>query len=243
MFSNATLGPLEYTCKEERSSFVVVQANSLIEASYSLSLEEKRIIVAAISKIDPRKNVPKEINISGNEYASMFNLNPKSAYKQLSDGCSKLFTRRIVVLNRDTNKKENYHWLQSYKEDIEIYKSGYGASIRFSDDIMPYLGNLKSNFTSYKLNHIKNLNSPHAIRIFELCSQFDKKGRRFITIDSVREFLNLKDKYPRYADLKRFVLIPSLAEIDTKTPYSITYKEERKGRKVHKIWISYELKG
>ncbi len=43
---------------KEPSSLLVTKANDLISASYRLTLQEQRLLLAAIAQVDPRKPMP-----------------------------------------------------------------------------------------------------------------------------------------------------------------------------------------
>lgn len=214
----------------------VSQSNSLIQASYQLSLEEKRIVIAAISKIDSRKSVPASVTITGEEYAELFDIHVKSAYKQLKAGADSLYGRTIKINTPDKSVDDETRWV--YRR--AIYHTGEGkVTLHFSPTITPYLGELSVRFTSYKLMHVKKLASVHSIRIYELLMQYEATGQRWITLDQFREVLDLKDKYPLYGDFKRWILNPAKKELSAKSNYNVNFQEERKGRKVHKIWFDF----
>ncbi len=222
---------------QKPKSPTVTQSNILVEASYRLNLEEKRIIIAAISKIDSRKGVPEAITITAEEYAKLFEIDINSAYQQMIDASAKLFDRTIRNLGGNENKRTR--WIY----DEEIYKSGEGkVVIRFSPNLHPYLGMLKEQFTAYRIENVRLLKSSYAIRMFELLTQFSSTGHRYITLDKFRDMLDLNDKYPRFADLKRWVIEPSISEITEKSTYEVSYRTEKKGRKIHKLIFSFTEK-
>ena len=57
------------------------------------------------------------------------------------------------------------------------YLKGQGIiEIKLTEDILPYLFDLKDNFTSYTLAAALRLNSKYAKRIYQLCSQWKDLG-------------------------------------------------------------------
>jgi plasmid replication initiation protein len=224
-----------------KQSPVITQGNALVEASYRLNLEEKRLIIAAIAKIDSRKEVPAAITITAEEYAELFDLDVNAAYTQLIDASSRLFERTITNLKGDDNtqRRKRTRWIY----DEEVYKKGEGkVVIRFSPNLFPYLGMLKEQFTGYRLSSVKALKSAYSIRLYELLTQYLSAGERWITVEQFRDMLDVQDKYPRFADLKRWIIEPAVQELNNKSNYDVLYRTERKGRAVHKIWFFFNEK-
>ncbi|EKT4485241.1 TPA: replication initiation protein, partial [Pseudomonas aeruginosa] len=50
----------------------VTKSNSLIAASYRLTLNEHRLVLAAISQIDPRKPLPRPIRVCAHDFAELY---------------------------------------------------------------------------------------------------------------------------------------------------------------------------
>ncbi|MGD8176234.1 hypothetical protein [Marinimicrobium sp. ARAG 43.8] len=63
-----------------------------------------------------------------------------------------------------------------------------------------------------------------------------------MTIEQLRHKFDLEDKYPRSADLKRWIIEPAIKELNVKSNYDVHYRTERKGRAVHKIWFYFREK-
>jgi plasmid replication initiation protein len=224
------------------SSVRVTQSNLLIEASYRLNLEEKRIIMAAIAKIDSRKTVPESITITAEEYAELFDLDVNAAYQQLKGAALALYDRTIKLNTKDAKNRpinDEMRWV--YRRAVYHSREGK-VTIKFSPDLTPYLGQLKEQFTGYKLANLKALKSIYSIRIYELLTQYLLAGERWISVDQFREMLELNDKYPRFADLKRWIIEPAIAELNTKSNYDVRYEVEKSGNKISKLWFYFSEK-
>lgn len=72
---------------------VVTKANALIEASYNLTLNEQRIILACAAKVDGRKPMPREavFVLDVDEFVELFGSDPKNAYAEMEEAASKLY--------------------------------------------------------------------------------------------------------------------------------------------------------
>ena len=62
----------------------------------------------------------------------------------------------------------------------------------------------------YQFENVIALSSVYAIRIYELCKQYEKLKERTVLVADLKEILEIKDKYKKYNDFKKYVL--SIAE-------------------------------
>lgn len=224
--------------QRDRANAVVTKANALIEASYTLSLVEQRVLLACASQLDGRKPPPKNDTfvVSAEEYAALFEIDLKSVYRMMEEAANKLFEREIKRINGGV--KTRIRWV--YKAE---YLKGEGKiRLGFSQEITPYLTLLHKRFTQYRLAEIAELNSPIAIRIFEMLMQWQSTGRLDISVDSLRERLQLGDTYPRFANLKQRILDPVCKELTQKTSYEVTWQPIKKGRAVQRVEFIFEEK-
>jgi plasmid replication initiation protein len=72
---------------------IVVKKNELAKIRYSLSLNEQRLLLACISKIDSRKSldINHEFVITVQEFRDLFDDNHKNTYHNLKSASDKLF--------------------------------------------------------------------------------------------------------------------------------------------------------
>ena len=117
------------------------------------------------------------------------------------------------------------------------YLKGQGIiEIKLTEDIIPYLFELKDNFTSYELASALRLTSKYAKRIYQLCSQWKDKGetKKY----DLREFKRMLgivddkgvDKMARISDFKTSVLDLAVRQINEHTELHIGYTLEKRIR-------------
>ena len=63
------------------------------------------------------------------------------------------------------------------------------VEVEFSQKLMPYLLELKQQFTTYYLANVMALKSSYSIRIFELLKQYEKIGKRSISLENLRQLV------------------------------------------------------
>lgn len=207
----------------------VTQSNKLIEASHTLTLNEKRLVLCAASLIDPRKPLPKDgyLTVRADTFADVFGLDVKHAYEALDDAATKLFNRDIRRYSKG-KVVERMRWVFHVK-----YKEGQGSvELGFSPTVLPHLTMLNKEFTSYQLKQIGSLSSFYAVRLYELMSQFLKLGERECTLDQLRQMLDLGEKYQDVKDMRKRVLTPALTELNSSTDLAVVAEPRRKGRKI-----------
>lgn len=207
----------------------VTQSNRLIESSHTLTLNEKRLILAAASLIDPRKPLPKDgyLTIRADAFAQVFGLDVNHAYAALDDAANRLFERDIRRYSKG-KVVERMRWVFHVK-----YREGQGCvELGFSPTVIPHLTMLNREFTSYQLKQIGNLSSFYAVRLYELMSQFLKLGQRECTLDQLRQMFDLGEKYQNVKDMRKRVLGPALSELNSGTDLFVVAEPKRHGRKI-----------
>lgn len=114
------------------------------------------------------------------------------------------------------------------------------ARVVFHTDIIPYISQLKQQFTKLNLNDLAGFNSFYGFRIYILMMQFAKTGYVSIRLDEFREILGLTDKYDAVKDLKKRVLDTAIKEIDEKSPYNVKYEmSDKNGRSGRGIKLTH----
>ena len=119
---------------------------------------------------------------------------------------------------------------------------GKRVVIFFNPQILPYLSNLKANFTQYLQSDISDVSGAYTIRFYELICQYRTIGKREVSIQDLRFILNIGDKYPLFYDFKKRVIEPAIKEINEKTPMQISYEQKKKGKTIVGIVLNFKEK-
>ncbi len=206
----------------------------LIEASYRLTLDEQRLILACIAQIDSRQTLPEKnrFEVTVEEFVDLFGVDPDGAYTQMREAAERL-AERWIIINGD--RSHQARWLYEKK-----YAHGEGyVAIGFSPTVAPYLSSLHRDFTSYKLGQVAAFKSVHSIRLYELLIRFDDTGVRLMTVDQLKDRLDITDQYPQFSKLKQRVIDPAVDEINQKSDLKVNWKAIRKKRVVHTVEFNY----
>lgn len=215
----------------DSKDLIITKHNNLVEASYKLTLNEQRLVLLCISKLDSRKPLPKEnlFTITAKEFAEMFGVNEKTAYRELETASRDLYKQDIKT--HDGKNNCQFRWVFGIK-----YHNNEGkVTLGFSPWVAPYLTSLHERFTRYSLKKISGLKSAYAIRLFEFLIQFKSTGKLLIGLDRFRDRLDIKDEYKRFCDLKRRVIVPSVNELVEKSGLAINWTPIKSGKVVTQL--------
>ena len=219
-------------------NLVVTKSNHLIEANYKLSLNEQRLVLSAVSQVDGRKPIDKDndFTITANEFSEIFKIPLKQAYEALDDAASRLYERDIKTHDSSAKTTERFRWV----DYVKYWHGEAKVTLSFSRRVIPYLTLLHQQFTSYELKQISQMKSAYSIRLYELLVQFMKTGERSITLEKLRELFELKKQYPRFFDLKRYILIPSIKDINETTDIRVEWDVVKKGTSISGLIFVFE---
>ncbi|KAA0746621.1 MULTISPECIES: replication initiation protein [Bacillus cereus group] len=208
---------------------IVSKSNTLIEANSRLNLVEQKMLLCLASNIEPNDRDFKTYTFPIKQFHDLLGLNGSTKYTELSKITKELLSKVIEI--RAGEELIQVSWLSS-----AIYNRNKGTiDMRFDPLLKPFLLELSSKFTSYRLANIVKLKSTYAIRIYELLKQYEDLRERTISLENLRYYLDAMDVYPNYANFKQRVLKPSQKELNQKTDISFEFEEIKLGRKVQKI--------
>lgn len=205
---------------------LIVKSNDLIEARYKLNLNEQKIILYAVSKLDREKDNFNILSLNVKEFTELLGTNT-DRYSEIRDIVRNLRKREVII---DAKEGEIITgWLSSIQNKRGVIE------LEFSQKLIPYLLQLKERFTSYELKNILYLKNKYSIRIYELLKQYKNMSsntRKFDLIEFKHILMLEEEQYTRFYDFERFVLKPSMEEINKFTDINIQYEKITKGRKI-----------
>lgn len=226
---------------------LVVKDNALINASYSLSLVEQRLILLAIVVI--RENIHKmaldcldrkPIEISASSYINTFNVDPSTAYKGLKDACKSLFARQFSYQEKRGNRIANVtsRWVQK----IAYIDNSATVEFTFADDVIPLVTELEKHLTSYELKQVASLSSGYAVRLYELLIAWRSVGKTpEIKLNEFRQKMGiLEGEYQRMGQFKEKVLHIAIEQINEHTDITAEYQQHKEGRSI--VGFSFKFK-
>ena len=220
---------------------LVTQSNALVEASYAMTLDEQRLLMQCISKIDGRKIIEEkqEFTITVEEARDLFyqDSDRKAAYNSLKNASERLFRREARIVF-DENREMLTHFVQHIVFDREKKE----VRILFTETIRKYISQLEHHFTSYKLKNIVQLKSAYAVRIYQLFCEWQGQGKNQQFIDWQDLNQKLCTTHKTFSNFKSRVLDVAIEQINIYTDFQVAYALQKTGRRVSHIQFQWELK-
>ena len=237
----------------ELSKRKVVEHNSLITSIAKMDKTPLKMFELAVSLIDTA-NPPKDqtVYLSKRELFAFFKVDDNDKHSRFKEAIEKMQKQAFFQIKKEQDKGYKFVSIVPipYVEWTDYHDE---VLIRFSPEIMPYLINLKTNFTQHALSEISELNSKYAVILYRWLSmnynQYEhysvKGGRREeqieryrnpeISIGDLREMTDTISEYKDFRNFEKRILKNSVQEITNHTTFNVTYEKVKKGRSINSI--------
>lgn len=216
---------------------LITKSNDLISANFNFTLNEYRILMYAVSCVNPMGGgFPRTFHINVKKMSELFNIKIDGLYAEIKESISKKFFKRELTINVEGGNRKLCHWLDSL-----TYHDGKSyLELEFSNNAMPLLSQLKGSFTNYYLEQIAPMKSIYAVRIYEFCIlEINRMKRNFceLLIDLIvlKKRLELEEKYKKHSNFKARILNKAKQEINKHSDLTIDFEEIKIGRSVESI--------
>lgn len=216
-----------------KDNALVVQSNQFVrETSNNLKANEIKMFDIFVSCIDTM-NPKNTISISKSELLDAMG-DAGTNYTITRDTLKSMFSKSW--LQTDDKKTTVRHFIDKY----EWYHEDDLIKIEFHKDIMPMLINLKKNFLQYSVSDLNTLNSRYSLLMYKYILSYIRQYKTtdfVLSLDQLRQFLNLKNKYQIWGEFNRNVLKKIENEINNSKslPYLLRCEPLKNGRKVNSI--------
>lgn len=225
----------------EKRKEVVTLANAVVQSAQQLTLPQKRLMMLAVSRLNPRsKALPdKPIKITAHDFSESFNVPASDSYRDLKRASDGILARHITRTRPHKYGPivERYSWLS--RAD---YATGEGwVAIKFNPDIAPYLVGLREKFTSYQLSQASSLRSLYSWRILEFFQMYSANGWWEISLNEFHSIMETPLAYQdNFAQTRRWVIEQAVKELKEKDGWLVDWKPIKKGRKVDALRFDFK---
>ena len=237
----------------ELSKRKVVEHNSLITSIAKMDKTPLKMFELAVSCINTEEP-PKDhtVYLSKNELFAFFKVSDNDKHSRFKLAVENMQKQAFFKIKE---KKEHGFEFENIVPIPYVKWTDYHdeVTIRFSPEIMPYLINLKQNFTQHALSDLAELNSKYSIILYRWLSmnynQYEhysyKGGRReeqveayrnpTISIRELREMTDTVNEYQHFPHFENWIIKKPLEEINLHTSFNVTYEKVKKGRSIDSI--------
>jgi len=225
--------------RDNHSLAVVRKANSLIEASFKLSVNEQKLILMLTTSVKKDDQDFMTHTLSVKSFAKAIGLTDKCNIYQRVEALVTGLQKKVLTIHDTVKVKnvqkeriQNINWL-SYSS----YIKGEGLiELCFHPKLKPYLLNLKARFTIYKFGEVAQLRSRFSIRIYEFIRQYENLKKRTFKLEELRNIFKIKaHQYRPYFNFKTRVILVAQRELTKNSNLTFDFEEIKNGKKVEKI--------
>lgn len=238
---------------EELQLRKVAEHNDLISSVAKMDKTPLKIFELAVSCIDT-DNPPEDntVYLSKRELFSFFDVSDSNKHSRFKEAIERMQKQAFFQIKEE--KKKGFKF-KSIVPIPYIEWNDYNDNVRieFSQHIMPYLIDLKTNFTQYAISDIMGLNHLYSIILYKwLCMSYNQfehyqhKPNRTqkqleeyknpkISVKDLRALTDTEDIYTRMFHFTEWVLDNPIKEINENTHFNVTYDKIKKGRSIDSI--------
>lgn len=235
----------------------VAEHNDLLTNVAKMDTIPLKLFELAVSCIDTKKDLPnREVTFSKELIFSLFDAkeNDTNKHTRFKNAVNTLHSQTVFEIKEVIEGTDKYE----FSVLSPIAKTRWAThddevTIKFTEDIMPYLLDLKTNFTQYALMDISKLTSKYSVIIYKWLSmnynQFERYNKTKqrnsqqlaelknpkIQVKKLREITDTLKIYKRFEHFEKRVIEDSVKEINEHTHFNVTYEKIKRGRSIAEI--------
>jgi len=224
---------------------MVYKGNPLIEGAYSMSNREQRLVALLSSQVEDRHDQALHTYVfTVAELSSFLGLEGDNRRYEKIRGDLYALMSRVVSIQEEGNTELLAHFVSKARLNPDTGK----IELQVHEELQPYYLDLKNRYTRYQLGQVMSFRGTYTLRFFEWFKQQEftktKAGWWYVNfeISDLRRRLDLeprkgqpKPKFPRWPDLRRFVIEPVVQEIEEQTDWNVNWETVKWGRAVGEI--------
>ena len=211
---------------------IVVQHNALVNARFLFGPLEARLFWHLLARIGRHDTKFALCRVEVSEL--MGETNSQNTYKVVREVVEKFATRTLTIeqLNAEGRRGRQPDYVVLPLLSSAHYRGGKGrVEARFNDAVMPYLLELRDNFTKAQLTELLKLKNPYSQRIYWLLREYAAFGQRTLTLDELKTMFQLGPGYDRWDNFRTRILNRVQEEM-LATDLPFTYEAVKDGRHV-----------
>ena len=207
---------------------IVEKRNVLNELrATNLTLQELRFFSIYLSKINPYDKKTKYVRFPLSDFQKIMEFG-RLNIQQLKDSTDSLLGKKVHIPLENGGFKGIVLF-----DQCEVNKDSSGrwyVEISASNAALPLMFDFKDRYFKYELWNALRLKSANQIRMYEILKQYEKLGKREISVSDLREMLGIApNEYPRWNNFKTRVLDSCQQALKDITDISFDYERGKVG--------------
>jgi len=225
----------------ENKKTLLRQPYAVTLAKHRLNTHEMRIMFRIIEGLQPEMGYNRgraEVGetLFGNKILRIQtkSLLPEGSqnYSSVKRAIATLRERTITIQGQDP-KDGKYTAYTGYIVKGKYHHNNEVVVLEIDKEILPCFLALAKNYSKYLLEVAFNSSSSNIMKLYQFISHWKDKKEIEVTVDTLREWLQLEEKYKRSNDIKKMILNPASKELKKKADVYFEIKEPiKQGRKV-----------
>ena len=205
--------------KDTMQQFLQKQPHRLTIAKHKLGIHQMRVMAHVVDKLQPFMSMEVDytkpmddvwVEIGVGELTKGGNVKPLRA--ALDD-----LMKKIVRIMHYLPDKATF--LEIGTTIIKEYQYEHGdelVRVQISGSLLPQIIDLARGYTKYSLEVAFRTSSPNVFKLYQYFSHFRDKKQIQCNVSTLRQWLQLEDKYAMPRSIKSDILIPAIAELKEK---------------------------
>jgi plasmid replication initiation protein len=237
--------------KANKGIVLIKKANDLIESRYKFDVWETRFFLSVLAQIRKEDEEFQQYRIWYKDVIKTFGLKSGDSYALLRSAAKSLMGKSFFVSYEENGveRERQYHILR----EVDYMKAGQEDKGKAAENneyidvvvekkMKPFLLQLQKNFTAYDLKNVVKL-GVYPVRVYELLKQYQTFGKRTFRVAEMKRMFELNEQYKLFGDFFRWVITPSVKQINKYTDLYISNVEKiREGRKVVALRFHFHAK-
>lgn len=194
----------------------VVTSNYLTRNQIVLSARERKIVTYLISRIKPGDDKNTRYSFQIREFCEVCGIDYLNNVSGVKDAIRRLANKSewIRTTDQKNGKTVKVDRLFRWMESVEFVPDSGIVEFNFPRNMGDQLYELRKNFTEFQLISVLGMKNKYSIHFYQYLVSFKSVGKVEMTLEELREVLQLGDKYRNYKDLNKFVLKSIIREIN-----------------------------
>lgn len=216
----------------------ITQSNEMLQnrfsmnANHHLDAKQRLMVAYLLARIDENDTDFKAEKISLKEFASFFGIktNGGKQQAQIKKSLENIIHTGFWIFDKENKKEKYFQWI----EDVEVDWENKCIELKLHHGLKKYLLGVTNNYTRYQLGTVTKFKRKYTWFLYDYFYSYLSEKKCIIDIENVIKKFGFST-YHRWKDIERYVIIPSIEEINKTSDVNVRYKTEIYGKKIRNV--------